>query len=191
MSITFFDTETTGLDPFKSKLVTIQLRRKGKTKIFKEWELGEAGVLKSFFIFLDRIRRKEETLVGYNVLKFDLPFIIQRLQKLGAFSQRRWKLLCYWVHWVDLYQLLGDAYFKFAEWSLRLAGLKQKVSGKDVPQLYANRKFSSIVRYVKNELKAMETVYTKVMEHPIYRAFLELRERPPERVLSFKSPGAP
>ncbi len=52
LPITFFDIEITGLDPLQSKIITIQIRRNGKTIIFKEWELGESEMIESFLILL-------------------------------------------------------------------------------------------------------------------------------------------
>jgi uncharacterized protein YprB with RNaseH-like and TPR domain len=48
-------------------------------------------------------------LVGYNVLKFDVPFIDVRLRKNGLMEEMVWHLL-HDQHYVDLYQLLGDYY---------------------------------------------------------------------------------
>ena len=38
--VVFFDIETEGVDPFVDKVITVQVRHRGKTTIWKEWELG-------------------------------------------------------------------------------------------------------------------------------------------------------
>ena len=185
MPITFFDIETTGLDPFKSKIITIQIRRNGKTIIFKEWGLGEPEMIKSFFDFIEGIRGREEIFIGYNILKFDVPFLVQRLHELKIFDERKWKILCYGLRWIDLYQLLGDAYYRFyrfGDW-FKLAGMQTRVPGRDIPGLYARKKFDKIIEHAKNELKAMEIVYNKIVELPFYEELRRLREEAHEKVL--------
>lgn len=178
MPITFFDIETTGLDPFQSKIITVQVRRNGKTIIFKEWELGELEVIESFFNFVGRIRRKEEMFIGYNILKFDVPFLIQRLHDLKIFDEQKWKILYHELRWVDLYQLLGDSYYTFyrlGDW-FKLAGMRARVPGEDIPNLYARKEFDKILEHVEVEMKAMEVVYSKIVEHPFYGELRRLRE---------------
>lgn len=178
MPITFFDIETTGLNPFQSKIITIQIRRNGKTTIFKEWGLGEPGIIESFFDFVERIRRKEEIFVGYNILKFDIPFLIQRLRGFKMLDERKWEILYHELRWVDLYQLLGDAYYtfyRFGDW-FKLAGMRTRVPGGDIPDLYARKKFDKILEHVEVEMKAMEVVYNEIIEHPFYEELRRFRE---------------
>ena len=110
--VVFFDIETQGIDPFVDKVVTVQIRHRGKTTIWKEWELGEAKCIEAFFDFLETIYRKETSFVGYNLLKFDVSFIDERLRQLGIMSKVKWQMLHNYLHWVDLYQLLGNAYYR-------------------------------------------------------------------------------
>lgn len=185
MSITFFDVETTGLDPFQSKIITIQIRRNGKTTIFKEWELGEPEMIESFFDFVKEIRRREEIFIGYNILKFDVPFLVQRLHGLEIFDKQKWKILCHELRWVDLYQLLSDAYYtfyRFGDW-FKLAGMQTRVPGRDIPRLYARKKFDKIIEHVEVEMKAMEIVYSKIVELPFYEELRRIREEAHEKVL--------
>lgn len=185
MPITFFDVETTGLDPFQSKIITIQIRRNGKTTIFKEWELGEPEMIESFFDFVKEIRRREEIFIGYNILKFDVPFLVQRLHGLEIFDKQKWKILCHELRWVDLYQLLGDAYYtfyRFGDW-FKLAGMQTRVPGRDIPRLYTRKKFDKIIEHVEVEMKAMEIVYSKIVELPFYEELRKIREEAHEKVL--------
>lgn len=185
LPITFFDIETTGLDPFKSKIITMQVRRRGKTTIFKEWELGEPGMIESFFDFVKKIRMEKEIFIGYNILKFDVPFLIQRLHEIDMLDERKWKTLCHRLRWVDLYQLLGDAYYTFyrlGDW-FKLAGMRTRVPGADIPRLYARKKFDKILEHVEDEMEAMEIVYNRIVELPFYEELRKLREEAHEKVL--------
>ena len=67
--VVFLDIETTGLNPYRDKVVTVQVRRGGVTTVWREWELGEPGVIEGFFGFTDSIFRKKTHFVGYNLLK--------------------------------------------------------------------------------------------------------------------------
>src|SRR2546426_10900349 len=99
--VVFFDIETVGIDRFVEKVITVQVRHRGKTTIWKEWELGEAKCIEAFFDFLKTIYRKETSFVGYNHLKFDVSFIDQRLRELGIMNKDKWQMLHDYLHWVD------------------------------------------------------------------------------------------
>lgn len=52
---------------------------------------------------LDGIDWRNAFIVGYNVLKFDFPFIDQRLKAFGLMNERAWHALHDWPHVIDLY----------------------------------------------------------------------------------------
>ncbi|MEM3449721.1 MAG: hypothetical protein QXU11_09460 [Thermoproteota archaeon] len=56
---------------------------------------------------IEDIRRTDETIVGYNNLKFDVPFMLKRLEILGGSGRELWKI--YNKKWFDHYQYLGNA----------------------------------------------------------------------------------
>jgi uncharacterized protein YprB with RNaseH-like and TPR domain len=80
----FFDMETTGLDPFDSHIITIQVRMDGKTTIWPMWTSSEKEVIKSFLSYTDSVFRTETRFVGYNLLKFDVPFLTERMHLTKA-----------------------------------------------------------------------------------------------------------
>ena len=49
-----------------------------------------------------------ETIVRYNNLKFDVPFIVPRLSVHEKWSRDLWELLYRDRKWFDLYQFLGN-----------------------------------------------------------------------------------
>lgn len=90
----YLDIETTGIDPRKDKIITIQFveldrntaTQKGRLRILKEWESNEKDVLTAFisesmitdsypFAFVP---------VGYN-LTFEHNFLLRRCQNYGLF----------------------------------------------------------------------------------------------------------
>jgi hypothetical protein len=175
-NVVFFDIETEGFDPFVERIITIQIRHRGKTTIWKEWELGEAKCIEAFFDFLETIFRKETSFVGYNHLKFDVAFIDQRLRELGIMNKERWRMLHDYLHWVDLYQLLGNAYYKAKHWYGAMAGAKQETENSQVPVLYAKKDFVTIVNYVEGEMKNMQTVYEGIAKEPFYKELVKKRK---------------
>ncbi len=82
-----------------------------------------------------------------------------------------------------MYQLLGDAYYTFyrlGDW-FNLAGMQARVPGRDIPDLYARKKFDNILEHVEVEMKAMEVVYNKIVEHPFHEELRRFREETHEK----------
>jgi|GEM_PF-3845427 DNA polymerase elongation subunit (family B) len=48
------------------------------------------------------------TIIGYNNLKFDVPFMLERLEILGKMKREYWGI--HNKNWFDLYQFLGKDY---------------------------------------------------------------------------------
>jgi len=77
--------EITGLDPYENQAILIGMKRKGEIKQWKLWEMGdEAGMI---LLVVEEIKKTDETIVGYNNLKFDVPFMVKRLEILGGSSR--------------------------------------------------------------------------------------------------------
>ena len=179
-NVVFYDMETTGLDPFQNRIISIQVRSRGKTTIWKEWQLGEIECVESFFDYLSTLKKRETSLVGYNVLKFDVSFLDQRLRLLQRMNNWKWRTLHKWTHWIDLYQFLGDAYCKASFWYSSMLGVRQSVVNADIPRLYAERSADSlqvILDYVEEEMRNMELVYEQIKSESFYKELVELRRK--------------
>ena len=169
--------ETTGTNPFDCHIVTIQVRSKGQTTIWPEWKLGETGCIESFFDYQRSIPRSETTFVGYNVLKFDVAFLDERLRQLEIMNEWKWRVLHDWTHWVDLYQLLGDAYYRGSTWYASLAGSRQSVTNAEIPELYKKGMYESIIEYIEKEMESMERTYSGLQKEPFYSELTKLRNK--------------
>ena len=174
-SVVFLDMETTGFNPYQDKVVAIQVRRGGKTTIWKEWELGERCVIECFLAFANPIDPKMTSFVGYNVLKFDLPFLTRRADVNGLLNETSWETL-YSFHYVDLYQLLGDNYARAESFYEKLAGRTQNTKNKEIPGFYQQRAYDKIVEYIENEMESVELLYKAVLQQEFYQSLVQLRK---------------
>ncbi len=152
-----FDIETTGLTPYESKAILIGMKIEGKVKLWKLWESkDEAEMILSAF---DQIGRIRETIVGFNNLKFDVPFLVMRLQVLGRWETGYWDI--YRKKWLDLYQYLGNDFRSLSSW-LNKAGIKRRspnVDGKQVPVLYENADYKKIEDHNIDDLHTSEQLF--------------------------------
>jgi len=83
--------ETTGLDPSKDKIITIQFQELngftgepiGDLKILKEWESTEKEILTEFLPNLKKEYKFDFIMIGNNLI-FDFMFLTYRARKHGA-----------------------------------------------------------------------------------------------------------
>lgn len=161
-----FDIETLGLDAFQHKIVLIGMKLEGEIKQWKLWK--EKDELSMIFKCLKTLEKIPlfETIVGYNNLKFDVPFIATRLFVHEKLSSDLWKLLYRDRKWFDLYQFLGNDFRRMSSWLDKL-GIKRKhedIMGRDIPRLYEKRKYRKIVQHNKDDLETSEQLYLKLRE---------------------------
>jgi uncharacterized protein YprB with RNaseH-like and TPR domain len=164
--VTLFDIETLGLDAFQHQIVLIGMKIEGKIKQWKLWkEKDELSMIFKCLKTLEKIPLRE-TIVGYNNLKFDVPFISTRLSVHGKWSRDLWELLYRDRKWFDLYQFLGNDFRRMSSWLDKL-GIKRKhedIMGRDIPILYAKKKYRKIVQHNKDDLETSEKLYLKLRE---------------------------
>lgn len=155
-----FDIETTGLNPFQNQILTIQIKRGGEIKIWKVWEEnGEFAVIEKF---LDFVEKSDEPIIGYNILKFDLRFILARLlinDRLDDNVQNMLKS----KRWVDLLQFQHNGVKGLNSWAESLGIDKSsKVKGWHIPALYELGKYDEIVEHAIDDLNVCEKIVEKL-----------------------------
>lgn len=160
-SATFFDIETTGLNPYTDKLVTIQVRRNQESTIWKTWELPEPLMVKHFLEYLDALPRYEN-LVGYNIMGFDLPFVTARLTLNRMMDETNHTRL-YRRKWFDLYHYLG-ADFRSVDYWLERLGVRRTCpyTGKDIPSLFGSAEYDKIEQHAIEDLELCQRLYTEL-----------------------------
>lgn len=164
--VAIFDIETSGLDAFHNPIVLIGLKSEGKIKQWKLWK--EKDELTMIFKCLEALKKipSNETIVGYNNMKFDVPFIATRLQVHGKWTPELWELLYRNRKWLDLYQFLGNDYRRMDLWLEKL-GIKKKhkdILGRDIPQHYSKQEYSPIEQHNRDDLETSEQLYLKLQE---------------------------
>jgi len=174
--IIFFDIETTGFNPIKEKITTIQVRTNGKTTIWKEWEKGEVGIIEEFYNFTLPLYRMKTKFVGYNILKFDIPFISERLHVLDMKNREEiFEMINRNLGYIDMYQFLGDNWGKFVKWKLGLTGKSYDTTNAEMKEAYAKKDYDKIIGYVEDEMIGQEKVFEALRKEPFYQELQKLR----------------
>jgi len=163
--VVVFDIETLGLDAFQHQIVLIGMKVDGKIKQCMLWEeKDELDMISKCLKIFERIPLFE-TIVGYNNLKFDVPFLATRLSVHGKWSANLWQLLYKDRKWFDLYQFLGNDFRRMSFWLDKL-GIKKKyedIMGRDIPRFHLE-KYEKIVKHNKDDLETSEQLYWKLRE---------------------------
>jgi len=162
--VAVFDIETLGLDAFHHPIVLIGLKSGGKIKQWKLWEeKDELTMIFECFKALEKIP-SHETIIGYNNLKFDVPYIVTRLQVHSKWTPDLWELLYRNRKWLDLYQFLGNDYRRMDLWLEKL-GIKKRykdIRGGDMPIHYKNKQYKLIEQHNSDDLETSEQLYLKL-----------------------------
>lgn len=157
-----FDIETTGLDPYESKVILVGAKDGPDIKMWRLWKIQDEGRL--ILSAIDYIEEIEETIVGFNNLKFDVPFMLERLRILKLWKPSLWEIFS--RKWFDLYQYLGNDFRSLRYW-LREAGIERagpEVRGKDVPIFYERKEFEKIEAHNIDDLKTSEQLFLYLKE---------------------------
>lgn len=161
-----FDIETTGLDPTKDKIVLIGMK-KGRIKQWKLWKIrDELKMISQCIKARKEIPSLDETIVGYNNLKFDVPFIRERLLALRSPIETSdlWRTFYRERKWFDLYQFLGNDFRNLAFWlgEFKIKRKYEDVDGRRIPILYQNRQFGKIEQHNRDDLNTSMRLYLKL-----------------------------
>lgn len=182
----YFDTETTGINPLKDKIITIQWQQlNGFTgapiddlHILKEWESSEEAILKNFLPIFKSENPFNFIMVGKN-LWFDFMFMSHRAKKYGLDGLD----LRYFYSRVSLdlkpvLVMINKGRSKGYDGVMDKKGSLAKV---DIPKLYKEGKYPEIIDYIKKETKLFIEVYQILKrEMPTlgqYWAFVDEKKR--------------
>ena len=162
--VVVFDIETLGSNAFQHQILLIGMRVEGKTKQWRLWkEKDELSMISKCLRAVEKIPLFE-MIVGYNNLKFDVPFIAGRLSVHGKWSADLWDLLYHERKWFDLYQFLGNDFRRLSFWLDKL-GIERKyedILGREVALFYSQKKYAEIEQRNKDDLETSEQLYLKL-----------------------------
>ena len=151
----YLDIETTGLDPNKDKIITIQYQELdratgkavGELIILKEWESSEKEIIKQFVIGSKILDPYSFSFipVGYN-LTFEHNFLKRRAQIHNLIEIDI--LNCPFIDLRAVGLLMNFGEFKGSGLD-QMTGKKNNGSG--IPAFYENKEYQKIIDYIKNE----------------------------------------
>lgn len=148
-------------------------------KSFTEWVLGsEQKVVRAFYEYLFEFQKEIEMrkleIVGYNILRFDIPLLLQKgfeygIDKLDKLN----KLLNHDIRVIDLFQVtLPLSQMVFSRHGLKDLVSKAKKccleipepygSGKDVKEWYRNRMYNEIEEHLKSDLEIVRAIHLQL-----------------------------
>ena len=168
----YLDIETYRKEPFRDeKVIAIGVSEgEGRIEKFLEWDLGdEKGVIKEFYSYIFDLMEEEDFLVvvGFGILRFDIPLLIQKgveygysLSELNAFWHRTFT--------IDLFQSMLPAYnFRYKGNSLENlvkeaerfgVSIELYGSGREVRNWYENGEYQKIERHLEADLEAIRQI---------------------------------
>ena len=144
-----------------------------------EWESDEKAILFAFHKLLKELELKDQHLNihGYNILKFDLPYLFGRMVALGLDSQKNLHNLLFRPFGTDMYQI-SPIISERTKSSERLWGLSHKEAcrffnlqekegtGLDCSRYYDAKEYDKIVKYCTQEFnleQLMDCFYLHVV----------------------------
>jgi len=138
-----------------------------KAPIFlKEWESDEKTILEDFLIFLKATKKRDEKLKihGFNILRFDLPYLFGRMKHHSLADDHELHRLLFCNLGVDMTHIsyfLSDAdRSKEKLWGVEKQNLdrffgEQKKEGMEVKcsKLYDKKQFDEILHHCEDQFK--------------------------------------
>jgi len=162
----YFDIETTGLNPEHDKVITVQIQKLvgwtgepfGEMEILKEWESSEKQLLEKTMPSLTCERPFDFIIIGKNLL-FDFMFLSKRAEKFGL---KGMDLRCIYDRaFLDLKHVLimvNEGNFRGYDRLLK----KGEHANEQIPELYRQKKYDEIVKYVKEEARIFIEAYQRL-----------------------------
>jgi len=189
----YLDVETysPGEEPsFKDKAILICYKEvDGPALVWKEWEDGEKVVLQKFYSKLTGKLKTEKavTLIGWNIVRFDVPFLTYRLFHHGVdrlenvlenFRKAYWRDLRLCLLPFNNYRFKG---LKIDEVVKRFKLQPPKYSGEEIRGFYDDGEYEKIVEHALSEAELLSALNRRMMNvEEVMKAFgnsLKRRER--------------
>lgn len=144
---------------------------------FTEWELGnEEKIVTELYSYLREVNESREkglisfvNVVGFNILRFDIPLLVQKGVEHGMGSLAELNVLWHNTYTVDLFQTSLPFYsmkFKGLNLDLLVKWARNKGinvpepygSGSDVAKWYEERRYDDIIKHLEIDLRIARIV---------------------------------
>ncbi|MBC7080694.1 MAG: hypothetical protein H5T44_00345 [Thermoplasmatales archaeon] len=159
-----------------TKIISIQYKRsKGKLNILKEWKVGEKQILKDFYDYLKNLLQtgKSVTIIGHNLLRFDIPMLIHRMAHNNIDSyENLMDLFFHNIFIIDTMQcLLPFNKFRFKglcaeELAKKLKISKPKYKNSEIPDFYKGKEFNKIEEHIIADMKFIKDLWRILTKEP-------------------------
>ena len=174
----YFDIETFSENGFRSdntKVITIQYEDySGNFKILKEWEGSEKKILQIFWNDLKMWKREGFlTLIGHNVLRFDVPTIISRMSANGIDTQQNLEEFFKGIAVADTMQCMlpfNNMRFKglsSVNISKHLKIKEPNHKNTEIESFYKNKEFDKIEDHARADIEFVKDLYWKLKKENI------------------------
>jgi hypothetical protein len=170
----YFDVATTGTDPAQHEVLAVGLqplqgsRPMGPLSILTQWEYGgERGLLQAVYrsdVFA--VASFDYVLVGPNLLRFDLPFLMERMDGLGVRPWPRAVATRYLAEKPSLdlrsvLVLLNGRRFDGS--GLQNFSRRPIIPGEEVPKMWARKDYRGIETYMRQHAEAFLEIYGQIL----------------------------
>lgn len=170
MNDVFFDIETTGISPYYDKnnpnygkIISFGFKENGEYKIINRWDYIKEdkedviAFYEEFYNHWKKLIYDRKNIIGYNVLKFDIPFIMCSTHCLKMKSIKwRWDML-FNNRIKDIFQKIqtsGEYIYEKLN-----SGERKTCLNNEVPELYDQKEYDKIVEHLKEDLDLTEKAF--------------------------------
>lgn len=153
-----------------------------KITILKEWESSEKDILKQFYNHFQLLLKTEKTVwvIGFNILRFDVPVLINKLVNHSIASLPQVLEFFRNIYITDLRQcLLPFSKFRFKNLSTnkiaeKLQIKKPKYDNKEIRKFYTEKNYGKIEEHSYSDIDFIQNLYWILKREPEKLKKLEL-----------------
>ncbi|RLI84859.1 MAG: hypothetical protein DRO76_06240 [Candidatus Altiarchaeales archaeon] len=144
---------------YKAKILTIQVRGSNLIKIWRIWDYkNEEELLRNFVRWF--LREKDKVILGYNLLKFDLPLLLLKTAFFPEFEKFSMKINR--ANILDLFVILtflNKGRIKSLEFYCKEIK-KEIVPREELLQMYENKLYPEMERSLVKNLSAINELFS-------------------------------
>lgn len=144
---------------YKAKILTIQVRGSNYIKIWKIWDYkNEEELLRNFVLWF--LQEKDKVILGYNLLKFDIPLLLLKTALFPEFEKFSMKINR--VNILDLFVILtflNKGRIKSLEFYCK--GIKKEiVPREELLWMYENKYYKELEKSLIKNLNAINELFS-------------------------------